>query len=110
MQFYLTDLPSFGAGNRLQGTDLVGEISRELFAGNIIEAAAAKSPAIIEAGMRPNRHIVLECQVCDLTHLQRVTSVKSARYIGARDNIEHGGVIAHAQRTKTFAKIRVKVN
>ena len=94
---------------RLRRTDLVGDDPFDL-ARRIRNAAAAEAGKIRKARMRADSDTILLGDAEDFGHHFGIATVKAAGDIGAGDDAEHGGIIAHFIGAETLAAIAIEID
>ena len=96
-------------GKCVRGADLIGNEPLD-FSGRERQSAAAEPPEIGKSRMRSDRNSLGLRAPKSLRHDLGIAGMKAAGDIDARDNIEHGGVVADLVGAKTFAAIAIQID
>src|SRR6185437_6888027 len=96
--------------DRLQRADLIGDEILDLGGLQAENRPPAEAVQIAVAGMGADADAACFRQIHGMTHDIGIAGMEAAGDIDRRGKIDHGGVIAHFPRTKSFAKIAVEID
>src|SRR5215472_11838707 len=99
-----------GARHPLECADLVDDRLFDVLGLLALDLAPAKAPHIEEARMRADPDTVLLGPRHGFEHDERVATVKAARDIRRRDDLQHLGVTAHRPGAKALAHVAIEVD
>lgn len=107
--FYVTHRSAHGRREPLQGADLIHHICDEIRWGDI----HVTPTEACEVGIRDVRTDgdATPCRGFERPKYSgRIARMKAASDIGARDDLDHRGIVSHAPRAVAFAKIAVEID
>ncbi|CAH0225022.1 hypothetical protein SRABI70_02327 [Pseudomonas sp. Bi70] len=107
--FHVAHRSAGGSGQGLQGADLVDHVGAQLIAGDI-HIAAAEADQIRVGDMGADGHALGRSRLEGAQDAGRVTGVEATGDIGAGDDVEHRGIVAHGPLAETLAQVAVEVD
>src|SRR3984893_15539163 len=97
------------SGKCVRGADLIGDEPLD-FSRRERQSAAAEPPEIGKSRMRAGRDSLGLRRLEGPCHDLRIAGMKAAGDIDARDDIEHGVVVADPVGAETFAAIAIQID
>ncbi|MGX1164110.1 hypothetical protein AB7M16_000376 [Bradyrhizobium sp. USDA 372] len=96
--------------DRLQRADLVGDEVLDLGGLEPCDRMPAKAVQVAIAGMRADRDAARLRKLHRPAHDVGVAGMEAAGDVDRACELDHGGVVAHLPRTKTFAEVAIQID
>ena len=109
MRLDIADLGASSLSQTLQSANLIDHIGHQIGAGHIHIAATKTGQIAIS-------HMGADDDIACLGRLERgqnaccIAGMKAAGHIGAADDVEHGGIVAHAPCAKALSQVAVQIH
>ena len=109
MRLHITDLCTRGGGETLERSDLVDDVGGKI-GGRDVHVASPEAREVRIGDMRTDRDAALGGGLHGAQDADRIAGVEPAGDIGARDDLEHRRVIAHAPCAVALAEVAVEID
>ena len=109
MGFDIAQFRTRGAGEGLQGTDLVHDVGRQFHRGDV-DAAPAKPGEVEVSDLGADPHPAPGRGAAGSRQADRVSRVEAAGEVGAGDDVEHRGVVTEFPHPEPFGEVGIEID
>ena len=109
VRLHVGHLHALAEADAVEGGELVEHVGGELV-GAGVEKAASEPGQVTVGDVGADGDALLGGQGDGAAHGERVAGVEAAGHVGAADDVEHGGVVAHAPGAERLAEVGVQVD